>query len=243
MSERIVNTHPSTSLLGYAPENPSPGQGKETPTNQFAYSLAEREIAHGPATKVSGKPFSELTQACLAGRNDLVVLLLDCGFDPNVDHGEPLICSATLRNAEAVRLLLSYGALPNASGKFRINSALHEVARREIDWYFQMPNNPVWKQVVEQHLYEQFVDLYRQAEVQIISDLITAGANPNNTLLGLETPLHVAVNSGCLEIQAYLFKRGADLDIADYRGLTARKLLGVENVDRMMVRADEITWA
>lgn len=241
MSERTVNTYPAASLLGYKPENSSSVPVEQISSRHCDSCLAELTTALGTAPMTTGAPFSELTRACREGRNDLVTFLLDCGFDPNVDHGEPLICSATLRNAEAVKLLLKHGALPNASGKFRINSALHEVARREIDWYFKMPNNPVWAHVVESHLYEQFVDLYSQAEVQIISDLITAGANPNNTLLGLETPLHVAVSSGCLEIQAYLLKRGADLDIEDYRGLSARTLLGTENVARMRVRASEMT--
>jgi ankyrin repeat protein len=242
MSERIVTAHPSSSLLAEAPENTSPGQGQASSSKPFDCSVAQQVLAHRSSPKASGQLFSELTQACRAGRNDLVTLLLDCGFDPNTDHGEPLICSATLRNVEAVKLLLRHGALPNANGKFRINSALHEVARRDIDWYFEIPNNPVWQPVVEKHIYEQFADLYSQAEVQIISDLVTAGANPNNTLLGLETPLHAAVNSGSLETQAYLIKCGADLDIPDYRGMSVRTLLGIENVARMLVRANEMTW-
>jgi len=172
--------------------------------------------------------------ACLRGDNSLLKMLLDHGLRPSDDTGDALLVAVGMRNKLAVTLLLGHGADPNVQANRGLNTALHAAICKDPQWISQIRYNPVWRDHTRKVPEMEWVADFERTEREIIRLLVHAGAQLNNHLQGFETPLHVAILDSNIEMQSLLIGLGADLDIPNYRGATARHLLGPE-LTRMLI--------
>jgi ankyrin repeat protein len=175
-----------------------------------------------------------LSTACSLGDNTLLKLLINHGLNPNKDVQDPLIIAASMRNQEAIALLLKAGANPNAKSLVGLNSAVHAVICKDPEWVAQICLNPIWRDASRKLTDIDLAADFERAERNIVRLLVHAGADLNNDLQGFETPLHVAILDSSIEMQCLLLELGADLDIPNYRGATARHILGPE-LTRMLI--------
>ncbi|MDT8925277.1 ankyrin repeat domain-containing protein [Pseudomonas taiwanensis] len=175
-----------------------------------------------------------LSSACSRGDNVLLKLLLQHGVRPTQDTQDPLIIAAAMRNKPGVGLLLQHGANPNLSSRAGLRGAVHAAIGKDPQWAVQIRLNPVWRAEARRLPLAQLCENFERAERDIIRLLAHAGADLNNDLGGFETPLHVAILDSNIEMQALLLRLGADLDTPNYRGATARHLLGPE-LTRMLI--------
>lgn len=180
------------------------------------------------------KHANPLSSACSRGDNVLLKLLLNHGVHPAQDTQDPLIIAAAMRNMPGVGLLLQHGANPNLRSRTGLRGAVHAAIGKDPQWAVQIRLNPIWRAEARRLPADLLCANFERAERDIIRLLAHAGANLNNDLGGFETPLHVAILDSNIEMQALLLRLGADLDIPNYRGATARHLLGPE-LTRMLI--------
>ncbi len=132
------------------------------------------------------------------GKEAEVRQLLEAGISPNMQkNGSPILYLAALdRRAGNVKLLLEFGAGPNAQNMYG-NTALHTVMG------FQ--NGCMNEQNVC---------------IKIAKALIKQGANINIQNNNYETPLHRACNKGWLRGVFLLVEKGASLSVQNAYGQT-----------------------
>lgn len=175
-----------------------------------------------------------LSSACSRGDNVLLKLLLNHGVRPAQDTQDPLVISAAMRNKPGVGLLLQHGADPNLRSRTGLRGVVHSAIGKDPQWAVQIRLNPIWRAEARRLPADQLCAEFERAERDIIRLLVHAGADLNNDLGGFETPLHVAILDSNIEMQVLLIRLGANLDIPNYRGASARHLLGPE-LTRMLL--------
>lgn len=180
-----------------------------------------------------------LTMAADKADNKVLELLLQYEADPNADNGEPLLRSAEMRNAEAVRLLLGKGADPSLTGTFYLKTPLMAVCSSSCDHPGDLQNNPAWSQRYFQIAHgeksskrspskkkqlQQLYDEYSGVAVRdIIEGLGKAGADPDQ-VLDDRCALHIAVEYNNRTAQFMLLKMEANLGIPNGDGVTVREM-------------------
>ncbi|WP_410950973.1 ankyrin repeat domain-containing protein [Pseudomonas sp. S1(2024)] len=175
-----------------------------------------------------------LSSACSRGDNVLLKQLLNHGVHPAQDTQDPLIIAAAMRNQAGVALLLQHGANPNLRSRSGLRGPVHAAIGKDPQWALQIRLNPIWRAEARRLPADRLSADFERAERDIIRLLAHAGADLNNDLGGFETPLHVAILDSNIAMQALLLRLGANLDIPNYRGATARHLLGPE-LTRMLI--------
>ncbi|KAJ6820407.1 potassium channel AKT1-like [Iris pallida] len=170
-----------------------------------------------------------LTLNAAVSRGDDLLLhqLLKRGLDPNEgDNNQrtPLHIAASLGNENCVLLLLDYGADPNSKdndGSVPLWEAMlgkHEnVIKLLIDNGADLSLGDVG----------QFACLaVEQNDLELLEKIIQCGGDATVPQHGQDrnTPLHVAVNEGNVEMARFLLDQGADVDKPNIHGWTPRTL-------------------
>ncbi|MEA3399941.1 MAG: ankyrin repeat domain-containing protein [Armatimonadota bacterium] len=170
-----------------------------------------------------------LVLAAKHGRTDIVKVLLDAGADVNGRDSlgrTALHTTARLEGTEIARLLLAAGAnvsaVQNTGGTPLHEAALgcHEELIRLLVKRGADPNARAgWGKSRPLH-----TALYAQHPAATIRLLIELGADPNAIDVSQVTPLHAAVKDGQVEAARALLEAGANPDLPNNGGNTARDL-------------------
>lgn len=183
--------------------------------------------------------------AALRGDEMLLHHLLKRGLDPNEADNDgriPLHIAAAKGNERCVCLLLDFGADPN------IRDSEGSV--------------PLWEAMLGGHttitkllsdnganLSTGDVGLFsctaaEQNNLDLLKEIAAHGGDVNQPKMNSkQTALHVAVCEGNVEIVKFLLNQGANIDVEDESGWTARKLAeqqGHESITEFLLNADSI---
>ena len=179
-------------------------------------------LTHGrltPLTLEQTDAVYKMTPLIWASRNghlEVARLLLDRGaqiHSAQSSHNSPLYAAVSNRDVEMVRLLLDKGAL-NVDER-RPQETLFERRQRQTILF---PAYGPWGEEIP----------LDKRGVEIFSMLLEKGADVNSRNIGDEnTPLHIATNTGQVEIMKMLLQRGANFEVKDGRGRSPLRI-GIE---------------
>ena len=193
-------------------------------------AAVERLIAEGAdvnAASESGSP--PLLLASGGGHTDIVRALLSAGADVEaVDRGDgtALHYAATAGHVEVARMLIEAGAVVSVSQRF-CGTPLHEAAQgghlamiRLLVGSGADPDarSDYWK---KRPLHSA---IWAPNKTETITLLVELGANPNAATDQQVTPLHEAVKAADVEATRALLAVGADPDLPNSGGNSARDL-------------------
>ena len=167
--------------------------------------------------------------AGLRRRYDVVKYLIDCGADLAAHDGYAIHYAGEVpNNKEIVSLLIAYGGL-DAHTK-----PSSEIARQFIYAVFlanagrvnaMLPDNP---KLVQERYARGDTALHhatRNGDLEIVEQLVGAGADVNGTTDNGHFPLYCAAGHGHVETTRYLVENGADLQARLAEGKTVTEWL------------------
>ena len=167
--------------------------------------------------------------AGLRRRYDVVKYLIDCGADLAAHDGYAIHYAGEVpNNKEVVSLLIAYGGL-DAHTK-----PSSEIARQFIYTVFlanagrvnaMLRDNPKLVQERYAHGDTALHHATRNGDLEIVEQLVGAGADVNGTTENGHFPLYCAAGHGHVETTRYLIENGADLQARLAEGKTVTEWL------------------
>lgn len=154
-----------------------------------------------------------VVESITRGHTVILQLLLDNGANVNEmrqDGVTPLMASISYKRAEAIRLLLAYGADVNVAGTLKkaIQSGEEEVVNLLLEYGARVSPDLI-------------IEAIYKGETSTILSLINKCTDIANVTNNVDTPLSVASLKGNVTIVSVLLEHGANIDTQDSNGNTA----------------------
>ncbi|KIE05127.1 hypothetical protein NF27_EY02230 [Candidatus Jidaibacter acanthamoeba] len=150
-----------------------------------------------------------------------------------------LIAAAKTGSVELVSIALNNGIDPDKQDKFGYTALMYAAENGHIEVVAKLLNKKANINAYRNDNRTALMLAVKKEYKEIVKLLLDNDANPNTRdVFSFKTSLIIAAENGNLEIAALLIKAGADINITDNHGRTAKELTGNIDIKKLLEKFD-----